>query len=221
MTTLVNAIIIAVGGIGASIAIYSAIYVLLLAPVRSFAATYARARRAESAAVLQALLDSEPGASAIPLSCERRLLREMQRRGLGAIRTQQLISSGLIIGLVGGWLVWRLAITTLNAVGAAGWLAVQIGAPTALFFSILFYGSLNIERMERTLAARTTFTRGLALALTLCLSTLATLAIVPPLIGAEWPLDAALAIGLAINIVGSMVINLWASLGGRFWLRAR
>lgn len=154
---------------------------------------------------------------ALNMQTDYRRIQNTLEEGQRTIRRQQLIIGAVIIGAIIGLLICYLSINTVEEAQQVVKKTALIGAPVILGIGVLFYGSIFFVRINGNGSTLSAFQIGLLLSLLLGIMTVCTLAFLPPLLGQGSLSDADIAIGLTINMIGDVLINLFEGSVEKYW----
>lgn len=210
--SLIGLIILGILGL---LLLYNLIHGLSVGSVNEFSQDYP-----EAAARLNNLLNQPASQGTRPtseLADDYRTIQNALEASKHAVRRQQFTIGGIIIGATIGLLICYLSIKSVEEARQAIKKAALIGAPTILIVAVLFYSGVFFFKLPDKWSTLSAFRIGTFLSALLGIATVCTLVVVPPLLGEGSLSEPDIAIGLTINIIGDVLINLFENSIEKYW----
>lgn len=137
--------------------------------------------------------------------------------GQRTVRRQQFTIGGLLIAAAIVLLICYLSIDTVEEAQQAFKQVAWIGAPTILICAVLFYSSIFFFKLYQKGKPVAVYRVGGFLALLLGVATVCTVTLLPPFLEEGSLSEYDIVIGLTINIIGDVFINLYEASIEKFW----
>jgi len=132
---------------------------------------------------------------------DSRVVDEALDRSRSTILRQQLITGILVVVSAVGALFCYLSVKTLEQARQVVQETVQLGSVNIILFAIIFYSSKFFLKLDRVLASKGRFIKGLVLSLMFGVASVLTIIILPPLLGESTLSGSVIAITLTINVI--------------------